>query len=83
MTESGMFPPTRQAALERLAGFVPGAGRAYAEGRNLDPGPGEPGAVSRLSPYLRHRVITEAEVVDAVLQAQGPAGADKFIQEVL
>jgi len=81
--ESGMFPPTRQAALERLAGFVPGAGRAYAEGRNLDPGPGEPGAVSRLSPYLRHRVITEAEVVNAVLQAHGPAGADKFIQEVL
>ena len=83
MPESGMFPPTRQAALERLAGFVPAAGRAYAEGRNLDPGPGEPGAVSRLSPYLRHRVISEAEVVDAVLQAQGPAGADKFIQEVL
>jgi deoxyribodipyrimidine photo-lyase len=78
-----MFPPTRQAALERLAGFVPAAGRAYSEGRNLDPGPGEPGAVSRLSPYLRHRVISEAEVVDAVLQAQGPAGADKFIQEVL
>ena len=77
-----MFPPTRQAALERLAGFVPAAGRAYAEGRNLDPGPGEPGAVSRLSPYLRHRVISEAEVVDAVLQAQGSAGADKFIQEV-
>jgi deoxyribodipyrimidine photo-lyase len=77
-----MFPPTRQAALERLAGFVPAAGRAYAEGRNLDPGPGEPGAVSRLSPYLRHRMISEAEVVDAVLQAQGPLGADKFIQEV-
>ena len=78
-----MFPPTRQAALERLARFVPAAGRAYAEGRNLDPGPGEPGAVSRLSPYLRNRVISEAEVVDAVLQAQGPADADKFIQEVL
>ena len=83
MPESGMFPPTRQAALERLADFVPAAGRAYVEGRNLDPGPGEPGAVSRLSPYLRHRVISEAEVVEAVLQAQGPAGADKFIQEVL
>jgi len=74
--EPGMFPPTRQAALERLAGFLPAAGRAYAEGRNLDPGPGEPTAVSRLSPYLRHRVITEAEVVDAVLQTHGLAGAD-------
>ena len=83
MPEPGMFPPTRQAALERLAGFVPAAGRAYAEGRNLDPGPGRPNAVSGLSPYLRHRVITEAEVVDAVMQAHGLAGADKFIQEVL
>ncbi|AWM78019.1 FAD-binding domain-containing protein [Phenylobacterium parvum] len=78
-----MFPPIRQAALERLTGFVPAAGRAYAEGRNLDPGPGEPTAVSRLSPYLRHRVLSEAEVVDAVVQAHGVAGADKFIQEVL
>lgn len=83
MPDPGMFPPTRQAALERLAGFVPAAGRAYAEGRNLDPGPGEPASVSRLSPYLRHRVISEAEVVDAVVQAHGLAGADKFIQEVL
>ena len=83
MPDPGMFPPTRQAALERLAGFVPAAGRAYAEGRNLDPGPGEPTAVSRLSPYLRHRVVSEAEAVDAVVQAHGIDGADKFIQEVL
>ena len=81
--ESGMFPPTREAALARLAGFAPRAGREYAEGRNLDPGPGRPGAVSRLSPYLRHRIITEAEVVDAVLARHSPAAAEKFIQEVV
>ncbi|MFM8939492.1 MAG: FAD-binding domain-containing protein [Phenylobacterium sp.] len=78
-----MFPPTREAALERLARFVPRAGRDYAQGRNLDPGPGRPGAVSQLSPYLRHRVITEAEVVEAVLARHGPAEAEKFIQEVV
>lgn len=83
MSDSGMFPPTRAAALERLEGFAPAAGRAYAEGRNHDPGPGSAGAVSRLSPYLRHRVITEAEVVDAVLQHHSRAAAEKFIQEVL
>ena len=78
-----MFPPTREAALERLARFVPRAGRDYAQGRNLDSGPGRPGAVSQLSPYLRHRVITEAEVVEAVLARHGPAEAEKFIQEVV
>ena len=78
-----MFTPTRDAALEQLARFVPLAGRDYAQGRNLDPGPGRPAAVSRLSPYLRHRMISEAEVVDAVMARHGPAGAETFIQEVV
>lgn len=82
MAEPEMFPPTRKAALERLARFVPAAGRAYAEGRNHDPGPGQTGAASRLSPYLRHRVITESEVVDAVRRVHGGA-SEKFVQEVL
>ena len=31
--------PTRAAGLERLAQFLPSAGRAYAERRNVDLGP--------------------------------------------
>ena len=77
------FLPTRAAGLERLAAFVPHAGRAYAEGRNSDPGPGAPSAVSRLSPWLRRRLVTEAEVVTAVLTEHRLVDAEKFVAEVL
>ncbi|MES2667697.1 MAG: FAD-binding domain-containing protein [Pseudomonadota bacterium] len=73
------LPATRAAGLARLDAFLPRAGRAYAAHRNED-APGHP-AVSGLSPYLRHRLITEAEVLAAV-QAHHPTGADKFLAEV-
>jgi deoxyribodipyrimidine photo-lyase len=74
--------PTRAAGLERLAAFTPLMGRAYADGRNFDPGPGKPAHVSVLSPYIRHRLITEQEVVAAAIAAHGAEMAEKFIQEV-
>jgi len=77
------FPPSRAMALDRLAAFVPAAGRLYDAGRNTDPGPDRPGAVSRLSPYLRLRLITEHEVVAHVLARHNLNAAEKFIQEVL
>ena len=77
------FSPTRAAGLDRLNAFVPHAGRAYAEGRNTDPGPGAASAVSRLSPWLRRRLLTEAEVVAAVLAEHRLADAEKFVAEVL
>lgn len=77
------FPPTRDEALRRLTAFVPQAGHAYGAGRNIDPGPGRPTAVSRLSPYLRHRLITEAEVIAAVLSEHDARAAEKYVQEVL
>ena len=77
------FSPTRAAGLDRLNAFVPHAGRAYAEGRNTDPGPGAASAVSRLSPWLRRRLLTEAEIVAAVLAEHRLADAEKFVAEVL
>ncbi len=77
------FPPSREMALNRLAQFVPAAGRLYDAGRNTDAGPDRPGAVSRLSPYLRHRLITEHEVVAHVLSRHDLDASGKFIQEVL
>jgi deoxyribodipyrimidine photo-lyase len=74
--------PTRAAALDRLAEFAPRMGRAYAAGRNHDPGPGARRDVSRLSPHIRHRLLTEQEVVAAALAHHGPQAAEKFIQEV-
>ncbi|MCE8007887.1 FAD-binding domain-containing protein [Aestuariivita sp.] len=76
------FPPTRTAALERLARFVPRAGADYARGRNFDLGPGRHHRVSTLSPYLRHRLITEAEVLEAVCARHSLKAAEKFVQEV-
>ncbi len=77
------FPPTRTAALERLSTFVPKAGRAYATNRNFDLGPGAHVHVSQLSPYLRHRLITEEEVLQAVLGHYALSSAEKFVQEVV
>lgn len=77
-----LIAPTRRAALDRLAQFAPKAGQSYASGRNTDPGPDRPGAVSRLSPALRYRLITEQDVIASVLARHSPAAAEKFIQEV-
>ncbi|MEM9853265.1 MAG: FAD-binding domain-containing protein [Pseudomonadota bacterium] len=74
------FDPTRTAALERLNAFIPKAGRDYAAKRNYDL-PAHP-HVSALSPYIRHRALTEAEVLDATLARFAPSTAEKFIQEV-
>ncbi|WP_137127828.1 FAD-binding domain-containing protein [Roseomonas sp. HF4] len=74
--------PSRAAALARLAAFAPRMGRAYAAGRNHDPGPGARRDVSRLSAHLRHRLLTEREVVAVALAQHGPGAAEKFIQEV-
>ncbi len=76
------LPITRAEALARLAAFTPRMGRAYAEARNADRGPGRHEAVSRLSAAIRHRRLTEAEVIGAALAAHGPEAAARFIAEV-
>ena len=68
---SDAFPPTPQAARERLAALQP---EAYAATRNhVD------GAVSRLSPYLTHGFVTLPEVWAAT--GRRPAG-HKWTQEL-
>ena len=75
------FIPTRAAALDRLTALEPRLGRAYASGRNTDAGPDRAQAASILSPYLRHRLLLEPEVVALAEQRHGPA-AEKYVQEV-
>lgn len=72
--------PTRAAGLARLASFVPYAA-VYARERNRVVPPHD--RVSRLSPYLRHRLILEREAVAAVLDAHPRDAVDKFVSEVL
>jgi deoxyribodipyrimidine photo-lyase len=80
---AGAVSPTREAGLARLAAFTPSMGKAYAARRNDDLGPGAHDAVSGLSPWLRHRLVTEAETIAAAVTAHGAQHAEKFIQEVL
>ena len=72
----------RQDALDQMTAFAPGMGRRYSAGRNTDRGPGQYKAVSTLSPYIRRRLITEAELVQTAIAHHGLDGAEKFVQEV-
>ncbi len=76
-----LWVPTRCAGLARLADFLPRAGRDYADRRNFDFGPADRSNVSGLSPYLRHRLVTEQEVVQAVIERHGVRVAEKFLAE--
>ncbi len=82
MTQAAsLFPATRAAGLDRLAAVTAALGRRYADARNTDAGPDRAPTTSALSPYLRRRMVTEPELVDAARGAHGPA-AEKFVQEV-
>ncbi|MBV7258036.1 FAD-binding domain-containing protein [Erythrobacter crassostreae] len=79
------FSPTRNAALTRLNEFLPLAGSHYTSNRNYDDGvPREEARrnVSQLSPWLHAGVISEKEVLEAVLAKHSLDEADQFIAEV-
>lgn len=73
---------TRRAGLARLEAFTPRMGEAYAANRNIDKGREAPANVSELSPFLRHRLISEKEAAAAAIGAHGVDGSFKFLQEV-
>ncbi|MFY7959865.1 MAG: DNA photolyase, partial [Elsteraceae bacterium] len=73
---------TRAAGLARMEAFLPASGRDYARDRNADHGPGERSNVSMLSPYLRHRLVTERELLERTLSRHSLQAAEKFVQEV-
>lgn len=75
--------PTREAGLSRLDAFAPRAGRDYASTRNFDFGPGQRDNVSMLSPWLRHRLVLEEEVIARALERHSLSTAEKFVQEVV
>jgi deoxyribodipyrimidine photo-lyase len=82
------FVATQAAGRSALELFVNGghAGAKYERNRNTDFGP-EPTAsnaysVSHLSPYIRHRMLLETQVLTATLARETSAAVEKFIQEV-
>ncbi|MEJ6751951.1 MAG: FAD-binding domain-containing protein [Amylibacter sp.] len=76
------FIPTREAGLKRLKEFAPLAGETYSNERNFDFSSTKKNSVSALSPWIKHRLITEEEVLIEILKYQSPHSAMKFIQEV-
>lgn len=77
------WQPTRTAAEAALKAFIPYAGADYAQQRNYDLGPGQHRYVSRLSPYLRRRMLLETDVIRASVQHHGSAASERFIQEIV
>ena len=74
--------PTRASALEKLIDFIPKSGLSYRNKRNYDFGPSNHNYVSQLSPFIRRRILTEPEILKAVLNKHGLSSAEKFVQEV-
>ena len=81
-TEHVSFTPKRAAGLARLDQFASRTDQHYARQRNFDFGPDQRSNVSTLSPWIRHRLITEEEVLHATLARHSLSRAEKFVQEV-
>ena len=80
--EAAAFVPTRAAGLDRLRALAPVV-RQYAARRNHAVEVGEPPTTSRLSPYLRRRLVLEDEALDFARSAGGFDAVEKFVQEVV
>ncbi len=80
--ENLVYTPTRNAGLARLENFVTHACRSYASNRHFDLGEGQRSNVSNLSPWIRHRLISEEEVIRETLSRFSASTAEKFIQEI-
>ncbi|MEO1018823.1 MAG: FAD-binding domain-containing protein [Pseudomonadota bacterium] len=65
-----------------LAEFLPRAGSTYTAERNYDLGDVARNNVSCLSPFVRHGLLYEEEVIRAVLDRHSSDQARKFIEEV-
>ena len=80
--QSFEWQPSREHALSRLQAFLPNAGETYTTERNFDLGAMHRGNVSLLSPWIRHRLILESEILRTTLKTWSQAPSEKFVQEV-
>ena len=81
-SETVTFEPTRQAGIARLKKFINRTGVHYASQRNYDYGPTNRNSVSALSPWIKHRLITQEEVLTQTLAHHSLSASMKFVQEV-
>lgn len=80
--EAVTFEPTRQAGIARMNKFITRTGAHYAGQRNYDYGPSNRSSVSALSPWIKHRLITQEEVLTQTLAHHSLSASMKFVQEV-
>lgn len=73
------LPDSRLAALNQLHRFLPVLGQFAANRNRVEPGHG---AVSQISPALRHRLLLEEEIVTAALGRFRFSTVEKFVQEI-
>ena len=78
-----MFIPSKNAAIDRVNQYISEKLIHYQSKRNHDFGGVDANYVSYLSPYLRHRVITEEYVIEQALSLYPFNKIEKFIQEIL
>ena len=75
--------PTRAEGLERLNSFAVTGLKSYSDQRNYDYGPSDRSNISLLSPWVRHRLISEQEIIKKLLNVHSHGDAEKYIQQVV
>ena len=76
-----VFPYSRENALNSFESFCRSQLPFYSQRRNYDLGNPHKG-VSKLSPYLRRRLVSENEVLSIALRKNSLSSLEKFIQEI-
>ena len=76
-----VFSYSREEALKSFESFSTNQLPYYSRRRNYDLGKPHKG-VSKLSPYLRRRLISESEVLSIALRKNSLSSLEKFIQEI-
>jgi deoxyribodipyrimidine photo-lyase len=79
---SVQWQPSRSAGLKRLSDFLPFTAEHYTKERNFDLGALNRSNISALSPWIKHRLIQETEVLTEVGKLHSFRSSEKFVQEV-
>ncbi len=82
MPDAATGVASRAAGLSRLEEFSGEAALRYQKQRNFDLGPDRRDNVSMLSPFLRHRLILEREVLLSVLARHSATAVSRYVEEV-
>ena len=78
-----MFIPNKNIVIDRINKFILTKLIYYQSKRNYDFGNVDLNYVSYISPYLRHRVITEEFIIQKALSKYSFNKIEKFLQEIL